>query len=301
MDRFSAMKVFVRIVETGSLSAAARDLGTTQPSISRQLRALERRLDTQLLRRSTRAVSLTEVGRAYYEDCKRILTDVDATEGNLGSMRTSLRGTLKVNTSMALGVDFVAPLTYAFQRHHPDLAVDLTLNERFVDLVEEGIDVAIRFGPIHDDNMIARPLARARRVTVAAPAYLRRRGAPGQPEDLSVHTCVAFNYAPAAEWSFHGPQGEVRVKVGSVFRSNNGHAIRGAILAGLGIGWLPEPLVFEELKAGKLEALLPGYAMPPIEVHAVYSSARHVPMKVRAFLGWLEQRFKKLPGFAAPG
>lgn len=300
MDRFSAMKVFVRIVETGGLSATARDLGTTQPSVSRQLRALERRLDTQLLRRSTRAVSLTEVGRAYYEDCKRILADVDMTEGNLGSMRTSLRGTLKVNTSVALGVDCVAPLAYAFQQRHPDLAVDLTLNERFVDLVEDGIDVAIRFGPIRDESMVARPLVSTRRLTVAAPAYLRRHGAPGQPEELPSHVCVAFNYAPATEWSYHGPQGEVRVKVASVFRSNNGHAIRGAILAGLGIGWLPEALVHEQLQAGKLEALLPGYAMSPIEVHAVYSSARHVPIKVRAFLEYLEQRFKRLPGFAAP-
>lgn len=298
MDRFSAMEVFVRIVETGGLSAAARTLGTTQPSVSRQLRALERRLEVQLLRRSTRAVSLTEFGRAYYEDCKRILAEVDATEGNLGSMRTSLRGTLKVNTSVALGVDYIAPLAYAFQQHHPELAVDLMLNERFVDLVEEGIDVAIRFGPIRDENLIARHLVSTRRLTVATPAYLRRHGSPSQPEDLPSHVCVAFNYAPAAEWSYHGPQGEVRVKVTSAFRSNNGHAIRGAILAGLGIGWLPEALVHEQLKSGKLKALLPRYTMPPIEVHAVYSAARHVPMKVQAFLRYLEERFRRLPGFA---
>jgi len=148
MDRFFAMEVFVRIVETGSLSAAARELDTTQPSVSRQLRALEHRLKTQLLHRSTRHISLTEPGRAYYEDCKRILSDIDATEGNLGALQAGLRGSLRVNTSVALGVDYIAPLACAFQKQHPELVMDLTLNERFVDLIEEGIDVAIRFGPI---------------------------------------------------------------------------------------------------------------------------------------------------------
>lgn len=299
MDRFSAMEVFVRIVERGSLSAAARALGTTQPSVSRQLRALERRLKAQLLHRSTRHISLTEVGQAYYENCKRILADVDATEGNLATLHTSLRGTLRVNTSVALGVDYVAPLACAFQRHHPELTVDLTLNERFVDLVEEGIDVAIRFGPIRDESLIARELGSTRRLTVAAPAYLRRHAAPGQPQDLTSHICVAFNYAPATEWSYHGPQGEVRVRVTSIFRSNNGHAIRGAVLAGIGIGWLPEALIWEQLKSGKLKVLLPSHTMSPIEVHAVYSSAKHVPTKVRAFVGYLEAQFKNLPCFAS--
>ena len=300
MDRFSSMEMFVRIVETGSLSAAARALGATQPSVSRQLRALERRLKIELLRRSTRHVSLTEAGQAYYEDCRRILAEVEATEGNVGSLHTSLRGTLTVNTSVALGVDYVAPLACAFQQQHPELAVDLTLNERFVDLIEEGIDVAIRFGPIRDESLIARKLASTRRLTVAAPAYLRRHREPRQPGDLPSHICVGFNYAPATEWSYVGPEGEVKVKVTSAFRSNNGHALRGAIMAGLGIGWLPEALVSEPLQAGKLRVLLPGYSMSPIEVHAVYSSARHMPAKVRAFVGFLEDDFRMLPGFAAP-
>jgi DNA-binding transcriptional LysR family regulator len=299
MDRFSAMEVFVRIVEKGSLSAVARELGTTQPSVSRQLRALERHLKTGLLHRSTRHVALTEEGRAYYEDCKRILADVGTSEGNLASLHTTLRGTLKVNTSVALGVDYIAPLANSFQRHHPDLTVDLTLNERFVDLVEEGLDVAIRFGPIRDENLIARELGSTRRLTVAAPGYLRRHGVPRQPADLASHVCVAFNYAPATEWNYHGPQGEVRVKVTGAFRSNNGHAIRGAILAGIGIGWLPEALIHEQLQSGKLKTLFPGYSMSPIGVHAVYASARHVPAKVRAFVQFLEEQFKRLPVFAA--
>ena len=173
-----------RIVESGSLSAAARSLGTTQPSVSRQLRALERRLKSQLLQRSTRHLSLTEVGRAYFENCKRILADIDESEGDVAALHASLRGTLRVNTSVALGVDYVAPLACGFQRHHPELALDLTLNERVVDLVEEGIDVAIRFGPIRDESLIARRLGSTRRLTVAAPAYLRKHGVPRQPQDL---------------------------------------------------------------------------------------------------------------------
>ena len=298
MDRFSAMVAFVRIVERGSLSAAARSLGTTQPSISRQLRALERRLNTQLLRRSTRHISLTEAGQGYYDNCRRILSDVDATEANLAILQTSLRGTLRVNTSVALGVDCVAPLVCAFQRQHPDLTVDLTLNERFVDLIEEGIDVAIRFGQIRDENLVARPLGTTRLLTVAASSYLRQHGMPRQPQDLASHSCIAFNYTPEEAWSYHGPHGEAKVKVTTVFRSNNGHVIRAAILAGVGIGWLPEALICGDLKQGRVKVVLPGYALPAVDVHAVYSAAAHVPAKVRAFLGHLEEQFGRLPGFA---
>jgi DNA-binding transcriptional LysR family regulator len=299
MDRLSAMVAFVRIVEGGSLSAAARSLDTTQPSISRQLRALERRLDTQLLRRSTRHLSLTEIGQTYYESCKRILSDLDATEASLAALHTGLQGTLRVNTSVALGVDYVAPLACAFQRDNPRLTVDLTLNERFVDPVEEGIDVAVRFGQIRDANLIAHPLGRTRLVTVAAPSYLRRHGTPGSPQDLASHTCVAFNYVPQNEWIYHGPEGEVRVRLTGVFQSNNGHVIREALVAGIGIGWLPEAVMFDALKQGKLKALLPGYSMSSVDVHAVYAGGAHVPAKVRAFVGYLEARFPKLPGFAA--
>jgi DNA-binding transcriptional LysR family regulator len=298
MDRFSAMLAFVRIVERGSLSAAARSLGTTQPSVSRQLRALERRFKAQLLRRSTRHISLTEVGQAYYENCRRILADVDATEGNLVTLHTGLRGTLRVNTSVALGVSFVAPLACEFQRRHPDLTIDLTLNERFVDLIEEGIDVAIRFGQLRDEGLIARQLGSTRLLTVAAPAYLRRHRAPRRPEELASHTCVSFNYAPGEVWSYRGPEGDVQVRVKSALRSNNGHAIREALLSAVGIGWLPEALICGDIEAGKLKVVLPGYEMSPIAVNAVYSAAVHIPAKVRAFVGFLETQFAGLSGFA---
>ena len=222
---------------------------------------------------------------------------MSAAEGNLGALQTALRGTLKVNTSVALGEDYIAPIAYRFQRQHPELAIDLTLNERFVDLIEEGIDLAVRFGPVVDENLVARGLGSTRRLTVAAPTYLRKHGTPKTPSDLTAHNCIAFNYAPATEWVYTGRSGETRVKVSGTFRSNNGHAIRGAVIAALGVGWLPEALVHEPLKSGALRQVLIDYAMPPLEVHAVYPSARHLPAKVRAFLDRLQQEFAAIPVF----
>lgn len=299
MDRLSAMEMFVRIVETGSLSAAAREFDTTQPTVSRQLRALERRLRTQLLQRSTRHSALTETGRVYYEDCRRILAEVGAVEANAGGLEAEPRGLLKVNTSVALGEDYIAPATFNFMAQHPDLIVNLTLNERFVDLVEEGIDVAVRFGPLRHDSLIARRLASTRRLTVASPGYLRKRGTPRIPSDLSAHSCVLFNYEPADEWTYRGAEGETRVKVSGRFCSNNGHAIRGALVSGIGIGWLPEALIHGELQEGQLKLVLPDYEMPTIDVHAVYVAARHIPAKVRLYIGHLESALQRESSFLA--
>ena len=299
MDRLAAMEMFVRIVETGSLSAAAREFDTTQPTVSRQLRALERRLQTQLFQRSTRHSALTGTGRLYYEDCRRILAEVRAIEANAGGREAEPRELLKVNTSVALGEDYIAPATYQFMAHHPELIVNLTLNERFVDLVEEGIDVAVRFGPLRHDSLIARRLASTRRLTVASPRYLRKRGTPKKPSDLSAHSCVLFNYEPADEWTYRGAEGETRVKVSARFCSNNGHAIRGALVAGIGIGWLPEALIHRELQEGQLKLILRDYEMPTIDVHAVYVAARHIPAKVRLYIGHLESALQRESSFLA--
>ena len=168
-----------------------------------------------------------------------------------------------------------------------------------MDLVEEGIDLAVRFGPVVDENLVAQRLGSTRRLTVATPAYLRKHGTPKVPADLTAHNCIGFNYAPATEWVYGGPRGETKVKVSGTFRSNNGHAIRGAIAAGLGIGWLPEALVHEQLKSGALREVLTDYVMPPLEVHAVYPSARHLPAKVRSFVGRLQQEFAAIPVFSS--
>jgi len=299
VDRLTAMELFVRIIETGSFSAAAREIGITQPSVSRQLRALERRLNARLLHRTTRHLTPTEAGRAFYDECRQIIATVRAAEGNVSLLQAKLRGTLKVNTSVALGQEYIAPLLYRFHGQHAGLTIDLTLNERFVDLVEEGIDVAVRFGTVQDTNLVARRLGQTRRVIVATPAYLRKHGTPKIPMDLTRHDCVLFNYPPTFEWVFFGPEGEVSVRVTGPFKANNGHVIRGAILSGLGVGWIPEALIHDQLGSGAVKQVLADYAMQPLEVHALYSSARHLPAKVRVFLDFLQEEFRSIPGFTS--
>jgi DNA-binding transcriptional LysR family regulator len=194
MDRLVAMEMFVRIVETGNFSAVARQLGTTQPTISKQLTALEQRLQTRLLNRSTRSISLTEAGAAYYERCRRIIDEVREAEGALGKLQSALSGTLHVNASIALGQIFLTPLLLTFQRQYPELAIELSLSDRYIDLVEEGADLAVRIGRLADSNLVARRLGSTRRVVVATPAYLAAHGTPKRPQDLVHHTCLLSAY-----------------------------------------------------------------------------------------------------------
>jgi len=237
MDRLEAMDIFVRIVETGSFSAVARDLGTTQPTISKQITALERRLKTRLLERSTRSLNVTASGTTYYERCKRILEDVKAAEGALGRLQSSLTGTLHVNGSIALGQLFLTPLLLEFQRRYPELTVELTLNDRYIDLVEEGVDVAVRLGRLADSHLVARRLGATRRVLVATRTYLDAHGTPQEPAQLARHNCLLYAYLSTGnEWTFRGPQGDLRVHVHGNFKANNGHSIREAMLAGADLG-----------------------------------------------------------------
>jgi DNA-binding transcriptional LysR family regulator len=300
MDRLGAMEMFVRIVETGSFSAVARQLGTTQPTISKQLTALEKQLQTRLLQRSTRSLSLTEAGAAYYERCRRILDEVREAEAALGRLQSALTGTLHVNGSIALGQIFLAPLVLKFQQQYPGLAIELSLSDRYIDLVEEGVDVAVRVGRLADSNLVARRLGSTRRVLVATPAYLAAHGTPERPEDLVRHSCLLYAYLSTGdEWLFNGPDGEIRVRVHGNFKANNGHVIREALLASVGVALTPDWLIHDKLEAGEVVALLPEFATPPLEINAVYPSGRHVSAKVRAFIEFLRNEFKAIPAFAA--
>jgi len=297
MDRLTAMEVFVRIVETGSFSAVARDLGMTQPTVSKQLTALERQLKTRLLNRSTRQLSLTEAGSAYYESSKRIIDAVREADGNLGQLQTQLTGVLRINTSIGLGQVYVGPMVLKFQAQHPGLAIDLSYSDRFVDLVEEGIDVAIRIGRLNDSSLAARRIGSSARSVIATPAYLKKFGEPKVPQDLSSgHNCLLYAYLSTGnEWTFHGPNGEIRVKVSGNFRSNNGEAIRQWVFADLGIAVSPDWLILKELEDGRLKAILTGFTPPPAEINAVYPSARHVSAKVRAFTEFLRAELQEIP------
>jgi DNA-binding transcriptional LysR family regulator len=300
MDRLVAMEMFVRIVETGNFSAVARQLGTTQPTISKQLTALEQRLQTRLLNRSTRSISLTEAGAAYYERCRRILDEVREAEGALGKLQSALTGTLHVNASIGLGQIFLTPLLLKFQRQYPELAVELSLSDRYIDLVEEGADLAVRIGRLADSNLVARRLGSTRRIVVATPAYLAARGTPKRPEDLAHHSCLLYAYLSTGnEWSFNGPEGEIRVRVHGNFKANNGDAIRQALLASVGVAISPDWLIHDKLESGEVVALLPEFAPPPLDINAVYPSGRHLSTKVRTFIEFLQDEFKAIPAFSA--
>jgi DNA-binding transcriptional LysR family regulator len=299
MDRLVAMEMFVRIVETGNFSAVARQLGTTQPTISKQLTALEQRLQTRLLNRSTRSISLTEAGAAFYERCRRILDEVREAEGALGKLQSALSGTLHVNASIGLGQIFLTPLLLKFQRQYPELAVELSLTDRYIDLVEEGADLAVRIGRLADSNLVARRLGSTRRIVVATPGYLAAHGTPKRPEDLAHHSCLLYAYLSTGnEWSFDGPDGEIRVRVRGNFKANNGDAIRQALLASVGVAISPDWLIHDKLESGEVVALLPEFAPPPLDINAVYPSGRHLSTKVRTFIEFLQDEFKAIPAFS---
>ena len=301
MDKLALMEIFVRIVETGSFSAVAREMTTTQPTVSKQLTMLERRLNTRLLNRSTRSLSLTEAGSAYYERCRQIIDQVHAAETNLGTLQNGLAGTLSVNSSVAFGQMFLTSLVLEFQHLHSELSVLLTLNDRYIDLVEEGIDVAVRFGRLTDSSLIARRLAGSPVAVVATPAYLQNRGVPRHPDDLSAHSCLHYTYlSTGPDWVFASPAGEIRVRVPSTFRSNNGYALRDAMLAGHGITVMPIVFIQDELSRGAVTQFLEAYTPPPIPVNAVYPSGRFVSAKVRRFIDFLQERVPRIPGLVAP-
>lgn len=296
MDRLDAMQMFVRIVETGSLSAVARELGTTQPTVSKQLTALEQHLKTRLLHRTTRKLSLTEAGRLYYDTCKRVVDELREAEGTLSQWQNSLSGRIHVNTSIAFGEAFITPLMLEFQRRHPALSVHLSLDDRFIDLVAEGVDVAVRLGRLSDPNLVARRLGSSRRILVATPAYLERHGFPERPEDLVHHNCLLYTYLSTGnEWVFAGEEGEIRVRVSGNFESNNGHTLREAVNASLGIAMAPDWLAYDGLRSGKVVAILQRFEPPPFDISAVYPSNRMLTAKVRALNEFLQDEFRRIP------
>lgn len=289
------MRLYVRIVETGSFSAVARELGTIQPTVSKQLTALEEHLGVRLLNRTTRQLSPTEAGRKYYDRCRHILDEVTDLESSLADLQNRTTGLLRVNAPVAFGQLYMLPLVFRFRQKYPGLAVDLTLNDRFVDLVQEGVDVAIRFGDLADSQVVARRVGGVNRVCVASPDYLRERGTPHSPADLSAHNCITYNYLFSNEWQFEGPQGPLSVRVKGDFRANSAITIRAAALEGIGIAHMPAVFVQEDVDKGRLTQVLADYGPPPVDIHAVYPSARFLSSKVRLFLDFVRDEFLDIP------
>ncbi|WP_395682428.1 LysR family transcriptional regulator [Inquilinus sp.] len=297
MDRFTTMATFVRVAQLGSLSAAARALGLTQPAVSQQVAALERRLSVRLLNRSTRRLALTEAGERYLAQARRILEAVAEAEDGLAEASDTLSGSLRVHAPAGLGQAHLAPILIGFQRRHPELTVELIADDRYAELIGEGVDVAIRLGALASPGLVARRLATLRRILVASPDYVAAHGSPENPEELARHPHVRFSWAAAGETvPLVGPDGPLEVRVPSRFLANNAFVLIEAIRAGIGVGGAQLPLVQVLLDQGALVRVMATYAYAPLEVHAVYPSGRFVPRRVRAFVDHLAAALPAIPG-----
>ncbi len=289
MDRFAEMTTFVTVVDAGSLSSASRQLGSSLPAVSRQLTALEARLGTKLVHRTTRKLRMTEAGEAFYGRCIRILGDIEEAEGDVANRQGELRGRLTISVPVVFGRLHVIPLLPSFLARFPDIVIDLQMDDRPIDLIEEGVDVAVRVGPPPDSSSLnARKLSRYRRVTCATPAYFERRGVPSMPAELGEHDCLVFTRDPNPEWRFRGEDGHTTiVRPHAVLLSNNGDAVREAVLAGSGLALLPTWMIQDALDDGRLETALKAFEPPGTAVHALYPRQTRATARVRAFVDFL--------------
>jgi DNA-binding transcriptional LysR family regulator len=302
MDRLEAMRVFSQVVESGGFSAAADKLGLSTTAASRHVAELEAHLQTRLLNRTTRRVSLTESGRAFYERAVQLLADLEEAEQEASRSAIVPRGTIKLTTSVNFGVRHVAPVIAAFLASHPGVRFDVSLSDRLVDLVEEGFDLAVRIGVPGSENLVARKLGETRLVPCASPAYLAAHGVPRVPADLAGHNCFTYEYiSPRHVWRFHDADGkEHAVRVGGRLHSNNGELLAEAAAQGAGIVFEPAFIVGPDVRAGRLLPLLQEFTASPMPIYAVYPSRKHLSAKVRLFVEFLVERFAQAPDWSAP-
>jgi len=297
VDLATQMMIFARTVQEGGFSAAARALDLTPSAVSKQISRLEDRLGVRLLNRTTRHISLTEEGRAFHERCVRLTAEIAEAEEWVAALQGHVQGTLRVASTVAFAKHLVLPLIPEFLRRYPELRVSLEVTDRTVDLVEEGVDVAIRFTEqLTDPSLVARRLAVNRRVICAAPSYLEAHGVPRTPEDLLKHNCLSlYTVSAFQDWEFDGPDGSRVLHVKGNFETNSADALYHAALAGLGVARLATYLVGQDLKAGRLTRLLPEYVHEKASILAVYPHRRHLSVKVRAFVDFLVEKFTPVP------
>ena len=291
MDRLSAMSSFVKVVEDGGFSAAARRLDISTSVVTTHVKSLEDRLGVLLLNRSTRKVSLTEVGQAYYERCVQILSEIDDADQIAESSQMKPRGVLRLNVAEAIPPVLAAPLA-EFGTLYPDASVRVSVTSRMVDLIEEGFDLAIRVIPVSDSSLIVRRLASYRFVVCGAPGYLARHGRPERPAELVDHNCLLFYDSPwGKEWRFAGPEGEQIIRVSGNLQTNNVVALRSAAILGQGLISAPLFMVASDLKAGALVPILTRFLTTESSVDAIYPNRRYVAAKVRTFIDVVAKHF----------
>lgn len=293
MDRIEGIRIFVRVVEAGSFSRAARDLGVTQPTVTRHIAALERRLGLRLLNRNTRRLSVTELGRSYYERGKSLLELFEETESLAGGRQAQLHGRIRIGTSVAFGRRVVTPLVLGFMREYPLIEVELSFEDTYVDLVAQGIDVAIRMGKLADSSLGARYLGLNPWIAVASPAYLKRRGVPKVPQDLPQHNVLVYSTVQGDDHLhfIDRKNGRTSVRVHGTLRSNNLSSILAAVRDGMGIAALPVYVAARSLSTGHVKQVLTDFSLPSQEIHAVYPSPKLVPGKVTALIEYLHAAF----------
>jgi DNA-binding transcriptional LysR family regulator len=303
MDVLIGMRLFVRVVETGSFSLVARETGTTQPTVSRTMAALEDHLGVRLLNRSTRAVTLTDDGRAFYAQAMRAMEAVAEAEASVGRRHGRPSGLLRLGTPVSFGRLHIAGLIPVFLQQYPDVEVELFMTDAFVDPVSEGLDLVVRVGALEDPSLIARRIGTTRRVTVAASGYLACRGVPATPSDLRQHECIVYTrLATGNRWHFNGPDGPIAVTVQGRFRADNAEAVREAVVAGAGIAVIPDWMFTDEITGGRVRTILDPFAPSALPIHAVYPSRRLVAPKVRAMIEFLAGAFAAKPLLAqSPG
>lgn len=298
MHELSGMELFIKVVEAKSFTEAAKLLGITPSAVSKQISRLEDRLGVQLLNRTTRRIALTDVGAAYYERCVRIMAEVEEAEALVSNLYTKPRGLLRVSVPVILGQLHFAPAVPLFLKQYPEVQLELIMNDRYVNPIEEGFDLVIRIDEMPDSSMVARHLAPNRRVVCGAPAYFEAHGTPETPEDLMRHNCLTYGpHYPHKEWFFKTGETRRAVRVAGNFQTNNAQALRMAALGGLGIALLPTFIVGADLRQGLLRPVLSQYVSSDTAIYAVYPHSRHLSPKVRAFVDFMAQRFGPNPAW----
>jgi DNA-binding transcriptional LysR family regulator len=288
MDKLAAMQAFTKVVSLGSYAEAGRQLGLTRSAVSKGVMELEQILGARLLDRTTRRVSGTEAGLAYFERCVDIIAQIEETELQVSRLHDEPRGVLKVNAPMSFGALHLGEAVAAFMANYPDLKIELTLSDRFIDPFEEGVDITVRIAMLQDSSLIARKLAPAYLKLVASPEYIARYGAPETANDLANHRCLSFGHSTVLQkWQLTKNGEQLSVSIGSTLCSNNGDVLRTAAIAGQGITKLPTFLIGPDIKAGRLAIVLPEYPLTELGVFALYAPNRYLAAKVRLFIDFL--------------
>lgn len=301
MDKLTSMNVFVRVAKAGSFAGAAKDLDISRAMATKHIMQLESGLNTRLFNRTTRSLSLTEAGEEYLERCQQVLLDVEEMEAAVTKLQTEPRGLLKICAPPVIGASHIAPALTEYLKNYPDLSVEMILKGGQVDLIDEGVDVAIYLGPLSDTSLVARKLAHSSLVICASPEYLKAHGEPLDPEDLEDHSCL-INWAipPYNKWRFKGILGDRTVTVNGRMQANMADPIRNAAVSGLGLVMLPSYIVGRDIELGRLQVIMQQYGTPPLEINAVYPHRKYLSAKVRSFLDFIQEWLPHRTGMNPP-